>query len=678
MPIGRKLSDYPNHMKKIIMEELRKKWIPDFKVLFSKESIEVLPDLLLELLEGRKKIFAELLETPKEKISFEIFEDENFLNYLFMLLNHYEWVNSSDVLRKIIDDFRPAYMDFSNEVEFSKPYYEMFIHFRDNCTLDVEQKRIIDLTIRNFEQSWIHLPEDKQSRLKEINQSMAKLGFDFSNNVLDSEKEFEYFFGTDEFLKEMPEDDLSVAKEKAIAEWKAWYRFTSDITSYMAVMKFCSSSEIRKHFYTCRNTKATSGKYDNRPMILEILKLRKEESILLWHKNYAENSLVDKMAESPEKVIELLEQIRERAIGKWESDLQEIRDYFSLESFWPWDLAYYSRILKEKKYEVDEKEVKKYFEYDTVKKWLFDIAERLYSITFEEIDAPKFDPEIRIYKAFRDWEFKSYFIMDMFYRKEKTSWAWADCLREKLKIESADNDPIILNVCSFQRWTDGKALLNLWNVQTMFHEFWHWLHVMLSESKHSWLNGFHVEWDFVELPSQIMENWCNEKESLKTFAKHIDTGEVITDELLEKLDKLQHFMTWVWALAQNQYWMLDMKLHTEEPPETIEELDDKVFNIFQDISLFTLEKESTKVHASFTHIFGWGYAAWYYSYLWAEIIEADVFSEFKKNGIFNPEVWNRFYSTILSQWARKPARELFHDFMWRDIELDAYFKKQGF
>ncbi|EKE28336.1 MAG: hypothetical protein ACD_3C00074G0002 [uncultured bacterium (gcode 4)] len=665
-------------MKETIIEELKKPWVPDFNALFNPEALKIVPEILVGLLDERKKIFSKLLSTPKEDITFEIFEDENLLHYLFSLLNHYEWVNSSDDLRKIIDDFRPLYMDFANEVDFSRPYYEMYLHCRDNCKLDVEQKRIIDLAIRHFEQNWIHLPEEKQNRLKEINQIMWKLSFDFSNNVLDSEKEFEYFFEDDELLKEMPADDLDVAWQKAIADGKTWFKFTSDITSFLAVMKYCSSSLVRKHFFTFYNIKAASWKYDNRPMILEILKLRKEESNILWHKNFAENSLVDKMAESPLQVIELLGKIRERAKIKWEADIKEIRDFFSLDSFEQWDIAYYSRILKEKKYQVDEKEVKKYFEYDIVKKWVFDIAEKLYWIRFEESDAPKYDPEIKVYKAFIWWEFKSYFIMDMFYRKEKSSWAWADILREKLKITTADKDPITVNVCSFQRWTDWKAFLNMWNARTMFHEFWHWLHMMLSESKHSSLSWPNVEWDFVELPSQLMENWCIDKESTKTFAKNSETWEVIPDDLLEKLDNLEHFLSWIWALIQNQYWMMDMILHTDEPPETVEELDEKVFKISQEISLFELQRDMTKIHASFTHIFAWGYAAGYYSYLWAEIIEADVFSEFKKNWLFNLEVWEKFYKTILSQWAIKPAKELFHGFMWRDVELEAYFKKQGF
>lgn len=658
-----------------ILVELANKWVPDLKFLYSSESMEIIPEILNEFLEEEKTRFLNLINTPNEKISFSIFEEEDKLSYLFSLISHHESVNSSDRVREIIDNFRSPYIEFANEVAYSRRFYEMHVILRDSGVLDVEQKRIFDLAIRNFETNGIHLPEDKKTRLKEINQLTSKLSFDFGNNLLDSQKEFFYIFEDDSSILELPQDVLKNAQNLASADWIKGFKFTSDHSSYINIMKYCTDSQVRKHFFDSRKQFASSWKFDNRPLILELLKLRQEQARLLWFNNYWELSLVDKMALSPEQVISQEEAITSRAKVKALKEIEELKNYFNLEELNPWDLSFYTRILKEQKYQVNDKILREYFEFDSVIEWMLNVAKNLYDLEFNEINIDLYNEEVKTIEIIKSWELKAYLILDVFYRNTKSSWAWANLIRWKEYLPWKERVPIVFNVFSFQK-SSSNTLLNYIDVSTMFHEFGHAIHQTLTDSKYSSLWGNWVEWDFVELPSQIMENWC-EWEWLASFAKHYKTNNPITKELIKKLEKLKTFMTGNSVLNQNIYSKVDMMIHTQEVPSTVEELDKKVLEIINSTAIFKSWKDN-KFHAGFSHIFDWWYAAWFYSYERAEIIEADIFSEFKKNWIFDKETWEKFYNTILSKWTTKPALELFKDFKWREPALDAFFEKMGF
>lgn len=323
--------------------------------------------------------------------------------------------------------------------------------------------------------------------------------------------------------------------------------------SFVSVMKYCSDRSIREHFYTSAVSRATSGEFDNRPIVLELLRLRKEFSELLGYRNYAEYSLSNKMADTPEQVLQMLSEIRQKATSKAQSELAEIREYFQISEMEAWDIQYYARILKERKYSVDEREVRKFFRYEATVDGMFRIASELYGLRFHSIDRKSYHPDVRLYEVYHGETLISYFLMDMFYRPEKRSGAWADVLRQKWGHEGNRFVPVVVNVGSFQKGEDGKILLTPQSVTTMFHEFGHALHAMLCQSKFPKLGAFLAEWDFVELPSQLMENWCSEPESLKRFAYHCDTGRVIPDDLLKKLDQLRTFLSGIWTLGQNEY-----------------------------------------------------------------------------------------------------------------------------
>ncbi len=664
-------------LKQKILQELNTNEIPDLKFLYSDEVLEITPEILEELLEEEKKDFKEKLKTESKDITFEFFEEFSILDFFFWLLDHLLNVKSSDKVRKIIEDFEPKLIDFSNEVSYNKRFYEMVVYCYENCKLDEEQKRILNQDIKSYKIRWINLPEEKQEKLKKINKELRQLSQKMWNNTLDSENEFSYFIEDDKYLKDLPEDILKTAQDKAQKENKNWYLFDSSSSFYMAILKFCDSGDIRKHFYKARCNFASSWKYDNREIILKILKLREKKAKILGYKNYSELSLEFKMAESPEKIKELLFDITSKSKQKAEIELDKLKKYFNLEEIKPWDIAYYNRILKEEKYNFDEKKLKKYFEFTRVKKWLFDVVKKLYNIELEKIEVESYEKDLDFYKVYKDWEFISYFIADYFYREKKRSWAWENHLRTKYFSELQKKYPIIVNVTNFQKATEWETLLTLSDVQTMFHEFWHAIHDMSSISKYSDLWISWVEWDFIELPSQILENWAKKQESVNLFAEHIETSEKIPEETFDTLKLLEQFWTWNFYLKQSEYALVDITLHSEEIPSDILELDKKILNTINNISIFT-QTEDYKTYTSFTHIFDWWYASWYYSYMWAEIIEADIFSEFEKNWIFNKVVSKKFLDKILSQWSKKDARDLFKDFMWRDVDIKAFLDRQGF
>ncbi len=446
----------------------------------------------------------------------------------------------------------------------------------------------------------------------------------------------------------------------------------------MAIMKYCTDSQVRKYFYTSKHQFASSWKYDNREIILEILKLRDKKAKILWYKNYAEFSLVFKMSDTPDEIISLIDEVTGKAKNKANEEIMQLKKYFNLEKLDNWDLSYYSRIYKEKEFKFDEKELKKYFEFDRVLNWLFEITNKLYWLEMREITTDSYSSDLKFYEVYKDNKLISYFIGDYFYNPDKRSWAWCDNFRPKMDdSEKWQILPIIVNVCAFAKWEKWKTLLNHIDVETMFHEFGHAIHEMLSISKYSDLTWFNVEWDFVELPSQIMENWALEEKSLKLFAKHNETGVDIPEYMFLNMKKLEKYWTGNFTLRQNEFAGLDMILHSQTIPDTIDELDDYIFPIVNNYSI--IEKDiDYKMYTGFSHIFDWWYGAWYYSYMRAEIIEAQVWDIFKKKWIFDKETADKFLHTILSAGSIKKASELFYDFAWVSISSKAFLERKWF
>lgn len=661
--------------KQKIITELQRDWFPDLKFIFSDDALNEAPELLEELLEEDKQIFEEFLKIENKDLTFDSFEDESCLDYFWSLLNHFQGIENTEKIRKIIETFRPKLQDFWNYVAYNKNYYEKLLYVENNLDLDSDQTRILFLRIKAFKDRWIDLSKEKQDRLKQLNKKLSKLSDTFSNNIVDDEAKFEYLIEDFEVIKNLPKEVLDITKAKAEEENKQWWLFDADPTSYQAIMKYCTSSKIRKEFSIANMTFASSWKYDNRENILNLLKLKKEKSDILWYKNYAELSLNSKMADSPKQVFKLIEAISKKAHLKAEKELEELKQYFKLDILESYDVAFYSRIYKEEKYEVDDKELKKYFEFENTLSYLHNFAKEFYWIELKKLDIESYNKDVIIYEVYKDWILISYYFLDSFYRKNKRPWAWADNLREKEYFPKTKL-PVIVNVCNFQKNLEWKTTLSIRDIETLFHEFGHALHEISSESKYSELSWFWVERDFVELPSQLLENWVSDRESLKKLAKYVETWKWLSNEMLNKLDNLKTFMSGLFVVRQNEFALLDMSLYSSEVPKNIEELDKKVEEIVNKYSIFK-RWDDYKMYCSFWHIFWGWYAAWYYSYMWAEIIEADVFSRIKDLWMFDRKVWEKLLNTLLWQWTRKPAKELFFDFMWREVDNIAFMERKG-
>ena len=661
-------------MKDTIIQELKKSEFPDLAFLFSSDALEFAAEILKELLEIDKKEFEELLAKPNEEITFDSFEDEGLLDYYWSLLNHYQNVNNNDQMRKIIEDFRPELQDFWNYVTYNKNYYEKTKYCFENCDLNADQKRALEIRLKWFKDSGIDLPEEEKNKLKELNKIWAKLSNDFSNNIVDDEATFEYIIENFEVIKDLPEDILNNAKKAAEEKNKPGYLFDADPSSYVAILKYCSDANIRKDFEKIQNSFASKWKFDNREIILNILKNKKQKAEILWYKNYAQMSLNSKMADSPEQVFELIQGISKTAKTKAIEEREELKKYFNLTEINSYDMGFYSRKYKEEKYNLDEKELKKYFKYENVLEYLHTFVKQFLGIEMREISASVYSKSVKTYEVYRNDKKIAYYLLDAFYSKEKRGWAWADNLREKSNFWEIEKLPMVINCCNFLQ-TD-ETLLSIRDVETLFHEFGHAIHEMISQSPLSELSGFNVEWDFVELPSQLLENWVGNNKSLIKLAKHYQTGETLPDSVMKTLDELDTYMSANGVLGQNTYALLDMHLYSEEVPENMQELDKKTLDIVNKYWI-TKRWEDYKMYCSFSHIFGWGYSAGYYSYMWAEILEADVFDAIEQQGMFDPKVGQKLVDTLIGQWTRKPAAELFKDFMGREVSNQAFMKRKG-
>ena len=618
-------------MKSQLLIELKKTWIPNFELFKSSEALTVLPDLLNELLSQEIADFEKILEKNAENLTFDELFIEGELGYLRNILNFLNSTEKSPEIRKIIQDFRAKYEDFLNQIAYSRRYYEVLSDFSKRDDLNADQVRILELEIKYFKQRGIDLDEKSQEQIKEINKKISEISEKIQNNVTDEQAHFLINFPDNETFSSLPKDILTMAR------------------------------------------KASKEEYSNKNLIFEFLSLRQNKAQILGYENFAHQSLENKMASSPAEVKKLIWEIAEKAKLKAKNELELLKSTYNLTEINPRDLAYYARKYKEEFYSFDEEELRQYFEFDHVLDWLFEFVKNFLGVEMRKIKKSEWPSAIFEYEVYFNDTQIAFFVLDPFYRAGKRQWAWADILREK----DPEFLPLVINVENFSEDRDGKTLLYKRDVETLFHEFGHALHAMLADSRYAQLNGFNVERDFIELPSQLMENWVKDQEALKSLAKHSETWEQIPFHMLQTQENLQTRMMGNLVLRQCELALIDMSLYDSELQASSEELERYILEISNRYSLFPRGQEY-QLYCSFLHIFWGWYGAGYYSYMRAELLEADVFQKIKENWIFSSQIWNLYRDKILAQGCRKPARELFSDFMWRDPEPKALMKKYWF
>lgn len=604
-------------------------------------------------------------------------------------VSHLNSVKNSPELREAYEACLPLLSEYSTWVGQHKPLYQAYKQIKESeeyIKLTKAQKKVIDNALRDFELSGIGLPEDKQKRYGEIVAKLSELSSKYSNNVLDATMGWTKLITNLDDLSGMPESALAAAKEQAKAKGQEGWLLTLDIPSYLPIMTYCDNRDLRFELYQAYNTRASdqgpnAGKWDNTEIIKQILSLRDELAHLLGFETYADKSLATKMAESTQQVIEFLTDLASKAKPQGEKELADLKRYayefFGASDIKPWDIAYYSEKQKQYLYTINDEELRPYFPEQTVINGLFEVVHRVFGITAKQRQGVEvWDPEVKFYDLYNtDGELKGSFYLDLYAREHKRGGAWMDdCIGRMRFADGHVQKPVAYLTCNFNRPIGDKPALFTHNeVTTLFHEFGHGLHHMLTEIDVSSVAGINgVPWDAVELPSQFLENWCWEPEALAFISGHYETGEPLPAEMLEKMLDAKNYQAALFILRQLEFGLFDFKLHSQKDPDILETLK----QVRELVAVVPTVEWGRFPHA-FSHIFAGGYAAGYYSYLWAEVLSADAFSRFEEEGIFNTKTGNAFLDNILSQGGSDEPMTLFKNFRGREPQLEALLRHYG-
>ena len=604
-------------------------------------------------------------------------------------VSHLNSVADTPELRAAYNAALPRVTEFWTRLGADERLYAKYKAI-DVASLNIEQRQAHKNAVRNFVLSGAELMGVAKERFAKIQERQAELSQKFSENALDATDAFAYYGQIDE-LAGVPGDVIETARELAKAEGKDGYKLTLKMPSYLPVMQFADSSALRETLYRAYSTRASEqapaefGHFDNSAVMREILALRLEEAQLLGYRNFGEVSVVAKMATSPEEVVIFLRDLAHRARPYAEKDVADLRafaaDHLHLKEPQPWDYAYISEKLKEERYAFSEQSVKQYFTAPKVLAGLFKIVETLFEVAIRKDSAPVWKPGVEFYRIERAGQLVGQFYLDQPARTSKRGGAWMDDVRARwLRPDTGKlQTPVAHLVCNFADGVGGKpALLTHDNVTTLFHEFGHGLHHMLTQVNEHDVSGISgVEWDAVELPSQFMENFCWEWDVLKHMTAHVETGESLPRALFEKMLAAKNFQSGMQTLRQVEFSLFDMLLHTSHKPS--DDLMALLNEVRNEIAVIKAPAYSRSAH-TFSHIFSGGYAAGYYSYKWAEVLSADVYSAFEEaaqGSTVSVETGRKYRQAILEAGGSRPAMESFKAFRGREPSIDALMRHQG-
>jgi oligopeptidase A len=605
------------------------------------------------------------------------------------VVDHLESVATTDALRDAYNVTRPKVSAFWSELAMNDGLYRAVRAFSETdeaATLPPPEKRFLDKTLDDFRRHGAELDAGDKAKLRAIEVELTKLTTEFSQHVLDETNAFELIITDESKLAGLPDSTKEAAAENARAKDVGGWRFTLQAPSMIPLLTYLDDSSIREHVWRAYNTRAASGEHDNRPIIRKILELRRAKAELLGYDDFSDLVTEDRMAKNGARAQAFVDDLRARtrkAFGQENEALQAYRTEIegnAAPALAPWDVAYYSEKQRQAKYDFNEEELRPYFPLDRVLSGLFATAQALYEIEIVERDAAAWDPEVKSY-AIQDptGTMIAAFYVDLFPRENKRGGAWMNSLISVGYDEEQPRPHLGLFCANVNPPVGGKpALLTHREVETLFHEFGHLLHHCFSRVSVRSLAGTNVAWDFVELPSQIMENWCWERSGLDLFAAHYQTGERIPDALYQKMVRARTYRAANAQMRQLGFAATDLALHRDYEPDRDGDVMTYALGILKTHSPTELPEDYAML-AGFGHVFAHpvGYASGYYSYKWAEVLDADAFTRFKKEGITNPEVGRAFRATILSKGNSEEAEKLYRDFMGRGPELDPLLERAG-
>jgi peptidyl-dipeptidase Dcp len=604
------------------------------------------------------------------------------LSSIFFNLNSAE---TSEEMQKIAQEVSPLLTEFSNDITLNEDLFKRIkaIHDQKNdLTLTTEQQTLLDKKYKSFVRNGALLNDEQKTKLREIDTQLAKLKLTYGENVLAETNNYQLNITNEADLKGLPEGVIEAAKSEAESRKLEGWVFTLDYPSYIPFLTYADNRELRKELTIAAGKKGfQNNEFDNQNNVKDIVRLRHERANLLGYPSHAHFVLEERMAQNPDKVILFLNDLLEKAKPAAEREFAELtafaKELDGIDHLEKWDGAYYSEKLKQKLFNLDDEKLKPYFKLENVLNGAFTIARKLYGLTFTEVfDIEKYHKDVTTYEVTdEDNQLVAVFYADFFPRKGKRNGAWMTSFKSQ-SIRNGKNDrPHISNVCNFTPPTVTKpSLLTFNEVTTLFHEFGHGLHGMLANTVYPSLSGTSVYWDFVELPSQVMENWCYEPEALALFAKHYETGEIIPQEYVEKIKESASFQEGMATMRQISFGLLDMTYHGK--PQTIDNVKAFEEKAFENTKLYPDVAENC-MSTSFSHIFQGGYSSGYYSYKWAEVLDADAFAYFQEKGIFNKEVATKFKENVLSKGGTEHPMTLYKKFRGQEPKPEALLKRAG-
>ncbi len=657
---------------------------------FSKiKTADFLPAFKLAIQNSKKNIedITSNTEVPNFKNTVEALEFSSLIleriSNLFFNLNAAE---TNQAIQKIAQQVSPLLTAFSNDISLNKALFKRIKYVykqKEKINLSVEQNTLLENKYKSFVRNGANLKSSDQSKLREIDKELSSLRLTFGEHLLSETNRFRLEIENRSDLEGLPENCIETAKILAKKEGKRGWLFTLDYPSYVPFMTYAKNRALRKKMALAFGKKGfQNDAFDNQLLLLKIVKLRHQRARLLGYKTHADYVLEERMAKSPETVLSFLEDFKSKAVPAARREFSELskfaKELDGIETLQKWDSAYYSEKLKKRCFDIDDNLLKPYFELENVLEGAFKIAEKLFQIQFVKTnDVETYHSDVVVYKVSDlKGEFVALFYADFFPRPGKRAGAWMTSFKPQYRVDGVEERPHVSIVCNFTKPTKNQpSLLTFSELKTLFHEFGHALHGMLAKTNYPSLSGTNVPWDFVELPSQFMENWCYEKQALQLFAVHYKNSELIPMKWIEKIKAAAQFQQGMQTLKQLSFGLLDMSWHTQDP-SGIKNVKTHENSAFGNTQLFPDIMENC-MSTAFAHIFQGGYSSGYYSYKWAEVLEADAFAYFKTKQLFDPEIASSFQRHILSQGGTENPEVLYKSFRGKSASNKALLERAG-